>query len=194
MFEQSTQSTEVYNSLKIQKPQSTMKISNKWATWLFIAGIVGARIAMGLFFNVTGPTLPTLSKNVDVPGKGQIFVATYRILVSILTRKSLYNFLDFYGSICSNLPRRSYIDQNLQSLESVDNAQHMCVGNCNLSDGHSNFGTILASLHFYSRARFSVWCDNDRTTGDNFGCLGPGEVETDCSVFSLYVYYRSFPR
>ena len=110
MFEQSTQSTEVYNSLKIQKPQSTMKISNKWATWLFIAGIVGARIAMGLFFNVTGPTLPTLSKNVDVPGKGQIFVATYRILVSFLTRKSLYNFVDFHGSICSNISRFSFSD------------------------------------------------------------------------------------
>ena len=71
MFERSTQSTKVYNLLEIPKSQRTMEISNKWATWLFIAGIVGARIAMGLFFNVTGPTLPTLSKNVDVPGKGQ---------------------------------------------------------------------------------------------------------------------------
>ena len=32
----------------------------------FIAAIVGARIAMGLFFNVTGPTLPTLANNCNV--------------------------------------------------------------------------------------------------------------------------------
>ena len=53
-------------------------VSQRWATWLFIAGVVGARIAMGLFFNVTGPTLPTLAKNVNVDVSTVSWIFTVR--------------------------------------------------------------------------------------------------------------------
>ena len=53
-------------------------LSNTWATRLFIAGIVAARIAMGLFFNVTGPTLPTLAKNCDVTVSTVSWIFTFR--------------------------------------------------------------------------------------------------------------------
>ena len=55
-----------------------MKLTNQWATWLFIAGIVGARITMGLFFNVTGPTLPTLAKNCNVSVSTVSWIFTIR--------------------------------------------------------------------------------------------------------------------
>ena len=55
-----------------------MGVSDVWATRLFIAGVVGARIAMGLFFNVTGPTLPTLAKNCDVSVSTVSWIFTVR--------------------------------------------------------------------------------------------------------------------
>ena len=70
----------------------------------------------------------------------------------------------------------------------------MRVGNCNLSDDNSNFGTILATLYIYSRSWFSMRCDYNRATGNHSGRLGPGEIKTDSAVFSLYVHYRSLPR
>ena len=59
-------------------------VSHKWATWLFIAGVVGARIAMGLFFNVTGPTLPTLAKNVNVEVSTVSWIFTVRSVAFFL--------------------------------------------------------------------------------------------------------------
>ena len=42
-----------------------LRMKAKTATILFIGCIVGARIAMGIFMSITGPTLPTLAANVD---------------------------------------------------------------------------------------------------------------------------------
>jgi len=41
-----------------------MNILKQYATEWFIVAIVGARVAMGIFFSITGPTLPTLAENV----------------------------------------------------------------------------------------------------------------------------------
>ena len=41
-----------------------MSFMTKYATKWFILAIVGARTAMGIFFSITGPTLPTLAENV----------------------------------------------------------------------------------------------------------------------------------
>ena len=41
-----------------------MRIIKSYATEWFILAIVGARVAMGIFFSITGPTLPTLAENV----------------------------------------------------------------------------------------------------------------------------------
>ena len=53
-------------------------LSPKWATRLFIAAIVGATISMGLFFNVTGPTLPTLAANCGTSVKTLSWIFTVR--------------------------------------------------------------------------------------------------------------------
>ena len=70
----------------------------------------------------------------------------------------------------------------------------MRVGNCNLFDDNSNFGTVLAPLHIYPCPWFSLWCDNNWVTGHHFGRLGPRKIKTDSAVFSLYVHNRCFSR
>ena len=59
-------------------------LSPKWATRLFIAAIVGARISMGLFFNVTGPTLPTLAANCGTTVKTLSWIFTVRAVAQFL--------------------------------------------------------------------------------------------------------------
>ena len=59
-------------------------LSPKWATRLFIAAIVGARISMGLFFNVTGPTLPTLAANCGTTVKTLSWIFTVRAIAQFI--------------------------------------------------------------------------------------------------------------
>ena len=73
-------------------------LSNIWATRLFIAGIVAARIAMGLFFNVTGPTLPTLAKNCDVTVSTVSWIFTFRLFLYRGMQQNLSSkFTQFLG-------------------------------------------------------------------------------------------------
>ena len=53
-------------------------------TRLFIAAIVGARISMGLFFNVTGPTLPTLAANCGTTVKTLSWIFTVRAVAQFI--------------------------------------------------------------------------------------------------------------
>ena len=50
----------------------------KTASVIFICCIVGARVAMGLFFSITEPTLPTLAANVKEPIETVSWIFTVR--------------------------------------------------------------------------------------------------------------------
>jgi len=67
------------------------------ATIWFITCIVGARIAMGIFMSITGPTLPTLASNVD---------KTVATVSWIFTARS---FSFFVGAACAT-PSFKYFD------------------------------------------------------------------------------------
>ena len=53
------------SQLKQKASKREMNFLRRSATLWFIVAIVGARVAMGIFFSITGPTLPTLAENVN---------------------------------------------------------------------------------------------------------------------------------
>ena len=56
----------------------------KWSKVNFIAAIVGARVSMGLFSNITSPTLPTLAQNCNVSIATVSWIFTVRSVASFI--------------------------------------------------------------------------------------------------------------
>ena len=56
----------------------------KWSKVNFIAAIVGARVSMGLFSNITSPTLPTLAQNCNVSIVTVSWIFTVRSVASFI--------------------------------------------------------------------------------------------------------------
>ena len=67
----------------------------KWSKVNFIAAIVGARVSMGLFSNITSPTLPTLAQNCNVSIATVSWIFTVRSVASFIGAAGVHSGL-FY--------------------------------------------------------------------------------------------------
>ena len=74
----------------------------EWSKVNFIAAIVGARVSMGLFSNITSPTLPTLAQNCNVSIATVSWIFTVRSVASFIgaagvhSGKLRYEFRKFH--------------------------------------------------------------------------------------------------
>ena len=65
----------------------------KWPKINFIAAIVGARVSMGLFSNITSPTLPTLAQNCNVSIATVSWIFTVRSIASFVGAAGVHSGL-----------------------------------------------------------------------------------------------------
>ena len=77
----------------------------KWSKVNFIAAIVGARVSMGLFSNITSPTLPTLAQNCNFSIATVSWIFTVRSVASFIGAAGVHSGRFRY--IFRNFPQRT---------------------------------------------------------------------------------------
>ena len=82
----------------------------RWSKVNFIAAIVGARVSMGLFSNITSPTLPTLAQNCNVSIATVSWIFTVRSVASFIGAAGVHSGLFYIDSYRSLLEAKNIQD------------------------------------------------------------------------------------